>query len=81
MRKMARRIRKINIRSRIQGERKNTKLNEKSAVSRYKKMVFGSQVEEVKKKKKCLQLDNVIRAETVKRKNGNQKDLEDGVER
>ncbi len=44
-------------------------------------MVFGSQVEEVKKKKKCLQLDNVIRAETVKRKDGNQKDLEDGVER
>lgn len=34
-------------------------------------MVFGSQVEEVKKKKKYLQLDNVIRAETVKRKNGN----------
>ena len=33
--KMARKIRKINIRSRIQGERKNTKLNEKSAVSRY----------------------------------------------
>ncbi len=40
MRKMARRIRKINIRSRIQGERKNTKLNEKSAVSRYKKNGF-----------------------------------------
>lgn len=34
-----------------------------------------------KKRKKYLQLDNVIQAETMKRKDGNQKDLEDGVER